>query len=163
MKLLNIFKAPQAIRKNVMKHYLNKIVGKKSSDELMGAKNLFKLFKYIPDLLITVEHTEYRLKVSNENPQINVYARKYPSSDVITLLEVWGKNEYRDSIEMLQSAKIAKPKILDVGANVGYSTLYFKRYFPEAEIICIEPDKSNLLQITKNTAVNNFNGVQLVE
>ena len=163
MKLLKIFKTPTSIRNNVIKHYLNKIVGKKSSDELMGAKNLFKLYKLLPALQIMLENTGYMLRVQSVNPPIHLYARKYPSSDVITLLEVWGKNEYRPAVEILKLAKISKPKILDAGANVGYSMAYFKRFFADAEIICIEPDQSNLKQIKKNVELNNFIDVTLVE
>ena len=162
MGLIQFFKMPKAIRRDVVTHYLNKIIHKRSSHEVMGSKNLFKLFRCIPGLEVKVEDAEYKLRLS-ENPGIEVYARKYPSSDLITLLEVWGKHEYQTSVKMLKSMKIQIPLILDVGGNVGYSTVYFKYYFPEAKIICIEPDQWNNQQILKNVELNNLNDISLVE
>lgn len=41
------------------------------------------------------------------------------------------------------------PLILDLGANVGYSALYFSRIFPKADVVGVEPEKGNY-----NTAKN---------
>ncbi|MDI1323160.1 MAG: FkbM family methyltransferase [Algoriphagus sp.] len=41
--------------------------------------------------------------------------------------------------------------ILDAGANVGYSTVWFASKFPNAEILAIEPEKSNFDVLKKNT------------
>jgi FkbM family methyltransferase len=162
MGLLQFFKMPGVIRRHVIRHYLNKIIRNKSSSEIMGAKNLFKLFRRIPGLRVEIESEEYKLKLTNKTPSINVYARKYPSSDLITLLEVWGKQEYHEAIEMLSAKGIQNPHILDVGGNVGYSAIYFKYYFPSSRIICVEPDRLNQNQIFKNIEVNGFKDITLV-
>lgn len=163
MWLLQFFRMPELIRRQVIRHYLNKIIGKRSSAEIMGAKNLFKIFRLIPDLHVETGNEEFRLRISSETPGVNVYARNYPSSDLITLLEVWGKQEYKPAIEILKLKTIQKPLILDVGGNVGYATIYFKYYFPTSSIICIEPDRLNLNQISKNIKLNSFNDITLVE
>jgi len=162
MEFLQFFKMPEVIRRHVIRHYLNKMIGNKSSPELMGAKNLFKLFRSIPGLRVQIEIDEYKLRLINESPGIEVYARKYPSSDLITLLEVWGKQEYRHAIDILTAKEISEPFILDVGGNVGYSVVYFKYHFPAARIICVEPDRLNQRQISKNTEVNGFQNIALV-
>lgn len=51
--------------------------------------------------------------------------------------------------EILSSGKI--PIILDCGANIGVSAVYFSRQFPEAQIIAIEPDQDNFNQAVSNT------------
>ena len=44
-----------------------------------------------------------------------------------------------------------EPKfIIDGGANVGYASLFFADKFPAAEIIAIEPEKSNFEILSKN-------------
>lgn len=44
------------------------------------------------------------------------------------------------------------PKIiLDAGANVGYSAVWFASKFPNAKILAIEPEKSNFDVLKKNT------------
>jgi FkbM family methyltransferase len=40
--------------------------------------------------------------------------------------------------------------IIDAGANVGYSVLYFKNKYPNAKIICIEPDPNNFEILKEN-------------
>lgn len=40
--------------------------------------------------------------------------------------------------------------IIDCGANVGYSSLYFANHFPNAKIIAIEPQKNNYKQLQIN-------------
>lgn len=63
------------------------------------------------------------------------------------------KNVFREiflfktyNITILQKPKI----IIDAGANIGLSTLYFRRLFPEAKIFAIEPDESNFESLLKN-------------
>jgi FkbM family methyltransferase len=46
------------------------------------------------------------------------------------------------------------PKIIiDGGANIGLSSIYFKNRFPNSKIIAIEPDKENYKIMTKNLSL----------
>jgi FkbM family methyltransferase len=40
--------------------------------------------------------------------------------------------------------------IVDAGANVGYSVLWFRRQYPEARIVALEPDPENFAVLTAN-------------
>lgn len=42
--------------------------------------------------------------------------------------------------------------IVDAGSNCGYSVVYFKNKFKNAKLIAIEPDRSNIEMIIKNTS-----------
>lgn len=44
--------------------------------------------------------------------------------------------------------------IVDVGANVGFSVLYFACCYPNAKIICFEPVPSHVCQVKKHVDVN---------
>jgi FkbM family methyltransferase len=57
---------------------------------------------------------------------------------------------------------IKSPKIIDCGANVGISILYFKRLFPSAEIIGIEPNPTAFRVLQKNIFDNKLKGVSLL-
>nr|WP_262917723.1 FkbM family methyltransferase [Cognataquiflexum rubidum] len=48
----------------------------------------------------------------------------------------------------------ASPKIIDCGANMGISMLYFKHLFPNAQIIAIEPNPMALQYLEKNIKQN---------
>jgi FkbM family methyltransferase len=47
--------------------------------------------------------------------------------------------------------EIGQPKyIIDGGANIGLSAIIYKNLFPDATIICIEPDSANVEMLKKN-------------
>jgi len=55
-----------------------------------------------------------------------------------------------------------EPKnILDLGANIGLSALYFAKKFPNAEIVALEPDKNNFEAALKNT--KDFSSIKLIQ
>ena len=41
--------------------------------------------------------------------------------------------------------------ILDLGANVGYSAVYFAHHFPNAKIVSLEPSEENFACLQANT------------
>lgn len=53
------------------------------------------------------------------------------------------------------------PFIIDCGANVGISVLYFKKLFPEARIEAFEPDPDIMSYLKKNIEANHIKGVNL--
>lgn len=42
------------------------------------------------------------------------------------------------------------PYILDCGANIGLSVIYFKQHWPKSKIVAFEPDPKNFDYLTKN-------------
>jgi hypothetical protein len=69
-------------------------------------------------------------------------------SDLFILSQIFGWKEYNiDSDRLARLRKVAsdwqatgiEPLIIDAGANVGYSSLYFAGLFPGACVLAIEP------------------------
>jgi len=60
------------------------------------------------------------------------------------------------------SARTASPFILDCGANIGMSVLYFKKLYPRARIIAFEPHPETFKLLQLNVQQNNLCDVQLV-
>lgn len=56
---------------------------------------------------------------------------------------------------------VERPVIIDCGANIGLSILYFKKMFPEAEVIGFEPDPDVYRALQQN--VSGFSGVHCHE
>ncbi|MGB8582343.1 MAG: FkbM family methyltransferase [Candidatus Sulfotelmatobacter sp.] len=48
----------------------------------------------------------------------------------------------------------APTTILDLGANIGMTTIYFHRCFPNAELACVEPIPGNLRMLRENLQLN---------
>jgi FkbM family methyltransferase len=54
------------------------------------------------------------------------------------------------------------PRIIDAGAHIGLATLYFKKLYPAAQIIAIEPHPANLELLEKNIWENNLEDIEVV-
>jgi FkbM family methyltransferase len=50
--------------------------------------------------------------------------------------------------EIVDSGKL--PIIIDAGANIGASTIWFARQYPQARIAAVEPDAGNLAMLSRN-------------
>src|SRR5262245_38081103 len=51
--------------------------------------------------------------------------------------------------------------IIDAGANAGYASVVFLNKYPDARVIAIEPESSNVEMIRKNCSpYKNFDGIQ---
>jgi FkbM family methyltransferase len=42
--------------------------------------------------------------------------------------------------------------IVDAGANVGFSSIYYANRYPQAKVVCVEPESSNAMMLRKNMA-----------
>jgi len=74
----------------------------------------------------------------------DIFLREH-SSDFSVFLQVFCLNDY------LFNAESDINTIVDAGANVGYTAVYFSRRYPNAKIICIEPDQKNFELLKMNT------------
>ena len=59
------------------------------------------------------------------------------------------------------SADSNKPVIIDCGANIGLSAIYFKLLYPDSTVVAFEPDNNNFELLKKNSELNNFKNVKL--
>ena len=66
-----------------------------------------------------------------------------PSEFLHTLKEIFINEIYRVELP-------ANSFIIDCGANIGLSTIYFKQICPTAKIIAFEPDSTSFTILTKN-------------
>jgi len=55
------------------------------------------------------------------------------------------------------------PRILDLGANIGLSVLYFKELFPEARITAYEAEPAIFAYLEQNVRAQGLSGVKLVQ
>ena len=79
--------------------------------------------------------------------------------------EVWGGNLYYVDPEELDERGVdtSKMTILDLGAHIGLSTLYFARLFPGARIVSVEPVPENAAFLRKNVFENLLEQVLITE
>lgn len=92
---------------------------------------------------------------------LNFLARK-KSSDLQVYRQIWVYREYKPVLDYLQKKKIEVKTIIDCGANVGYTTLYFSTYFKGAHIVSVEADKGNAEMVCRNIKLNNVAAIQVL-
>lgn len=76
-----------------------------------------------------------------------VHLRK-GSSDFCVFKQVLVFEQYRTKGLEKDNVKV----VVDLGANVGLSVLYFKQVYPEATVIAVEPDRGNFGLMEKNVS-----------
>jgi FkbM family methyltransferase len=67
-------------------------------------------------------------------------------SDFSVLRQIIGKREVAFSL------RNAPERIIDGGANVGYSSVLFANLWPKSQIVAVEPDDKNFDMLLRNTA-----------
>lgn len=78
-----------------------------------------------------------------------VYARPY-SGDIFILYEVLAFKAYQLPLDDVDPARVFT--IVDCGANIGMTSLYFADRYPHARILAIEPDPENYRLLCLNVA-----------
>ncbi len=72
-------------------------------------------------------------------------ACRYGSSDFKVFNQIFFQDEYAPA-QVSKDAKL----IVDCGAYVGYSTMYFLQKYPNADLIAVEPDSRNYVLLKQN-------------
>jgi hypothetical protein len=80
--------------------------------------------------------------------QFPVTARLGGSSDIDVFHQIFQADEYA-CIRDIETPRF----ILDLGANVGYSSAYLLSCFPNAKVLAVEPDPANFELCCRNLAV----------
>jgi FkbM family methyltransferase len=55
------------------------------------------------------------------------------------------------------------PTIVDIGAHIGLTTLYYKKLFPQSTVIAVEPHPANIKLLKQNVAQNLLTNVHIIE
>src|SRR5439155_14797928 len=80
---------------------------------------------------------------------------KRPYEVLHTYKEIFENEIYRFSSDS------NAPVIIDCGANIGLSAIYFKLLYSNANVIAFEPDNNNFELLKKNIESNNLKNVEL--
>jgi FkbM family methyltransferase len=120
----------------------------KTEDKLMA--------KYI-DVVKAIEYSEKGYFIITLKEGIKMECRNTPHSDLLVFEQVFHHKEYLPVCSLnLNNILFQKDPItiVDAGANVGYTALFFKSRIPNALIFSIEPDDNNFIQLNRNIALN---------
>jgi FkbM family methyltransferase len=82
--------------------------------------------------------------------------RKRPSSDLNVFAQIYQYNEYKPLVETFKKhfPNDKKLHIIDAGSNIGLTSVYLSRHFPNSSFIAIEPEDSNFESVCFNLEAN---------
>lgn len=93
-----------------------------------------------PRMALGLNHDGYAMSI-NLRPH---------DGDLAILYEIFARHSYRIPEALLDPASVNT--ILDLGANIGFASLYFAAHYPHAKIISVEPNPDNFSLLKANTA-----------
>lgn len=86
-------------------------------------------------------------------------ALRLESTDYKIFCQIFRYEEYRPLVDTMQFLYPCKVEyIVDVGANIGLSTLYLRQFFSDAACVAIEPSAENTEALRLNLRLNNCEG-----
>ncbi len=77
--------------------------------------------------------------------------------------EVFGQDIYSFEYQQPNAEEgLSRPRIVDIGAHIGMSTLYWKYLYPEAEVIAVEPHPLAYSMLERNVTQNRLRDVETI-
>jgi FkbM family methyltransferase len=121
-------------------------------------KNFYRLRAAATVEVLEQSNEKMILQSTVGDKKFRCYVRNPPSSDLFVFRQIFESKEYLPLIELIQKNNTSNENMLivDAGANVGYTAVYLKLFFPEATLVAIEPDNNNAENIRLNLAINHI-------
>jgi FkbM family methyltransferase len=100
----------------------------------------------------------FQIKFTFNKKPLNLFLRG-SSSDTSVFRQIFINKEYGFITKILPSVSDYKIIIVDIGANIGLVTAFFKCLYENPVIYCLEPEPENFQQLKKNVNLNKFQNV----
>ncbi|PJJ10544.1 FkbM family methyltransferase [Flavobacterium sp. 1] len=125
--------------------------------------NTFRLVEFLSFKGIKIEKKGnsifFNYLINDKSFSINL---KKNSSDIEVFKQILIEEEYEIIIDFFQNNNSSPVTIIDAGANIGLTSMYFMAYFPELCIIALEPSQKNFQRLSHNIKENNLSNVTCV-
>ena len=109
---------------------------------------LSRLLSYIPQREDKMRNRERQVKLRN-----GVRVRyRLNRGDIQSIREVWLEGAYRLPFP------VSKGVLVDIGANIGLTSIWLTKEYGFTNIIAVEPDKENAALVRKNFDLNGIRG-----
>ena len=98
------------------------------------------------------------LEYSVNQKQFKFFVEKN-SSDALVFEQIIMREEYQGILQVFKNYKIDCVNMIDAGANIGLTSIYFKAFFPNANILALEPSSGTFEKLKKNLTINDLSDV----
>lgn len=130
----------------------------------IGIKNSYLLTNRLLKLDIKVDRINETIRF---NYLVNGYKKSFSlkrnSSDSQVFEQIIELEEYKNVLEIFKEKNIIPITMIDAGANIGLTCLYFKSYFPNLLITALEPSEDTFSRLENNIVNNKLSGVTLLK
>ena len=159
IKTFQLYPFPQQVK--LAKFYIQRKIKGKNLVSPSFFNDFIRLNSYLQSgvSISNIDEGRFRFKYSINGKETVSYLRKDNSDlDVFTGVVLW--HEYKALHEHFLPQHEPIKYIVDAGGNVGLSALYLKRYFTNAKIAVVEPDKETFDILVINTQANDEKDIE---
>jgi FkbM family methyltransferase len=109
-----------------------------------------------------IRNANYKILENLDVSQIDIFGYKMLldkyDTNAYSLVKTSRNNELKIIKEIIKEGDT----VIDVGANIGYYTLFFRSLVGDSgKIVAFEPEKNNFAILKKNVEINNFKNIEL--
>jgi FkbM family methyltransferase len=162
-KILNLHRLDRANRITELKYLLKRVAMIKTT----RAERLVNEYYYHLIKLggVLKAETEKHYTAFYSEWSMTIRLRKRPSSDMDVFNQMFKLKEYQSVIDSFRKHfGVANTiNIIDAGANIGLTSVYFSKFFADVRIICVEPDDSNFDCLGFNLSANGVSNVEKIK
>ncbi len=116
-------------------------------------------------IIIQKEAENEKLRIENlprfTETELDFFDKKIHIVDIASFKFI--KKEIFDQQIYKFEANTQEPYIIDCGANIGLSIIYFKQLYPNAKIVGFEPDDRVFKALEYNIEAFNFSNIELIK
>lgn len=129
----------------------------------LGLRECYSLIIYLKNNHIDIEKLSDSIIFDYGNGSSFLkFCLKRNSSDSMVFKQIIVHEEYKQIIDILKKNIPEDGIMVDLGANIGLTTLYVKSFFPEIDVYALEPEFNNFKRLEKNINLNCLNNVTLL-
>ena len=139
----------------VLGFYFKKIVKLKSSQKENKIANFY--YALVKNRYKIVSHNKKYGTIKSDFNDMQLSLRNFPSSDIDVFYQIFLNKEYQEVFTIAKKyfGKQKMGNILDLGGNIGLTSLFLLSEYADSKIIILEPDTDNFETLKLNLLTNN--------
>lgn len=139
----------------VLGFYFKKIIKLKTNQKENKIVNFY--YTLVKNKYKIVSYNEKYVTIKSDFSDVQLSLRKFPSSDIDVFYQVFLNKEYQEVFTIAKKyfGKQKMENILDLGGNIGLTSLFLLSEYPTSKIVILEPDTDNFETLKLNLLTNN--------
>lgn len=139
----------------VLGFYIKKIVKLKTSQKENKITNFY--YALVKNNYKIINCNENYVTIKSDTNDMKISLRNFPSSDIDVFYQIFLNKEYEEIFTIAKKyfGNQKMENILDLGGNIGLTSLFLLSENTDSKIIILEPDTDNFNSLKRNLLTNN--------